>query len=56
LLRDCYQAGKQTLPDALDGAGQAALAALHGITMGYGGLSCSQGSYPGQSTRMTAVV
>jgi uncharacterized heparinase superfamily protein len=56
LLRDCYQAGKQTLPDALDGAGQAALAALHGITMGDGGLSSWQGCNPGQATRLTAVV
>jgi uncharacterized heparinase superfamily protein len=56
LLRDCYLAAKQTIPDAIDGAGQAALAALHGVTMGDGALSSWQGCNPGEAARLTALV
>jgi uncharacterized heparinase superfamily protein len=56
LLRSCYQASKQTIPDAIDGAGQAALAALHGITMGDGSLSSWQGCNPGEASRLTALI
>jgi len=34
LLRSCYFAAKQTIPDTLEAAAAAALAALHGVTMG----------------------
>jgi uncharacterized heparinase superfamily protein len=56
LLRDCYLASTQTIPDASDGAGQAALAALHGVTMGDGALSSWQGCNPGEAARLTALV
>ena len=39
LVRAAYFAAKQTLPDALENAAAAALAALHGVTMGDHGLS-----------------
>ena len=38
LLRAAYFAAKQTLPDGLESAAAAALAALHGVTMGDGAL------------------
>jgi len=47
LLRAAYFAAKQTLPDALESAAAAALAALHGVTMGDGALSSWQGGNPG---------
>ncbi len=56
LLRACYQAAKQTLPDGIDSASQAALAALHGITMGDGAVSSWQGCGPGEPARLTALV
>jgi uncharacterized heparinase superfamily protein len=56
LLRGCYQASKQTIPDAIDGAGQAALAALHGVTMGDGALSSWQGCNSGEAGRLTALI
>jgi uncharacterized heparinase superfamily protein len=56
LLRACYQAAKQTIPDGIDTASQAALAALHGVTIGDGALSSWQGCNPGQSARLTALV
>ena len=34
LLRACYLAAKQTIPDGIEAAAQASLAALHGIMMG----------------------
>ena len=43
LLRSCYLAAKQTLPDGIEAAAQASLAALHGVTMGDGALSSWQG-------------
>ena len=56
LLRAAYFAAKQTLPDGIQAAAAAALAALHGVTMGDGGLSSWQGGNPGDSARLTALV
>jgi uncharacterized heparinase superfamily protein len=56
LLRAAYFAAKQTLPDALESAAAAALAALHGVTMGDGGLSSWQGGNPGDPARIAALV
>jgi uncharacterized heparinase superfamily protein len=56
LLRACYQAAKQTIPDGIEGAAQASLAALHGITMGDGALSSWQGCNAGEVSRLTALI
>ena len=56
LLRACYSAAKQTIPDGIDAASAAALAALHGITLGDGALSSWQGCGPGESARLVALV
>jgi uncharacterized heparinase superfamily protein len=56
LLRACYQAAKQTIPDGIEGASQAALAALHGVTMGDGALSSWQGCNPGEAARLTVLI
>jgi uncharacterized heparinase superfamily protein len=56
LLRSCYQAAKQTIPDGIDAASQASLAALHGITMGDGALSSWQGCNPGEAARLSALI
>ena len=56
LLRDCYQAAKQTIPDNIEAAAAASLAALHGVTMGDGALSSWQGCGPGDASRLTALV
>ena len=56
LLRSCYFAAKQTIPDTLEAAAAAALAALHGVTMGDGALSSWQGCGPGDAHRLTALV
>jgi len=56
LLRACYQAAKQTIPDGIEAAAQAALAALHGITMGDSALSSWQGCNPGEAARLTALI
>ena len=56
LLRACYQAAKQTLPDGIEAASQASLAALHGVTMGDGALSSWQGCNPGEAARLTALI
>jgi len=56
LLRSCYSAAKQTIPDGIEAAAQAALAALHGITLGDGALSSWQGCGPGEPSRLTALV
>jgi len=56
LLRNCYQAAKQTIPDSLEAAAAAALAALHGVTMGDGALSSWQGCNPGEASRLTALI
>ena len=56
LVRSAYFAAKQTLPDSLESAASAALAALHGVTMGDNALSSWQGGNPGDPTRLAALV
>jgi uncharacterized heparinase superfamily protein len=56
LLRSCYLAAKQTLPEGIEAAAQASLAALHGVTMGDGALSSWQGCNPGEASRLTALI
>ena len=56
LLRACYQAAKQTLPEGIEAASQASLAALHGVMMGDGALSSWQGCGPGEPGRLTALI
>jgi len=56
MLRAAYFAAKQSLPDGLEAAATAALAALHGITMGDGGLSSWQGGNSGEPGRLHALV
>ena len=56
LVRAAYFAAKQGLPDALENTASAALAALHGVTMGDGALSSWQGGNPGDPARLSALV
>ena len=56
LLRAAYFAAKQSLPDTIEAAAAAALAALHGVTMGDGTLSSWQGGNPGDAARLAALV
>ena len=56
LLRAAYFAAKQSLPDTIEAAAAAALAALHGVTMGDGALSSWQGGNPGDASRLHALV
>ena len=56
LLRACYFAAKQTLPESIEAAAAAALAALHGVTLGDGALSSWQGCNPGEAARLSALV
>lgn len=56
LVRAAYFAAKQTQPEALENAAAAALAALHGVTMGDHGLSSWQGGNPGDPARLAALV
>lgn len=56
LLRAAYFAGKQSLPETIETAAAAALAALHGVVMGDGGLSSWQGGNPGDPARLTALI
>ncbi len=56
LLRACYQAARQTIPDGIEAAAAAALAALHGIIMGDGALSSWQGCGPSEAKRLTALI
>ncbi len=56
LLRACYLAAKQTIPDGIEAAAAASLAALHGVTMGDGGLSSWQGCGPGEAPRLTSLI
>jgi uncharacterized heparinase superfamily protein len=56
LLRSCYQASKQIIPDNIEAAAAASLAALHGVTMGDGALSSWQGCGPGDASQLTALV
>lgn len=56
LLRAAYFASKHEMPDTLEDAAAAALAALHGVTMGDGALSSWQGGHPGDAARVAAMV
>ena len=56
LLRACYLAAKQTIPEGIEAAAQASLAALHGIMMGDGALSSWQGCGPGEPARLAALI
>ena len=56
LLRAAYFAAKQSLPDGIEAAAAAALAALHGVTMGDGTLSSWQGGNRGETARLTALL
>jgi uncharacterized heparinase superfamily protein len=56
LLRTAYHAAKQAMPDGLESAATAALAALHGVTMGDGALGSWQGGNPGEAARLTALI
>ncbi len=56
LVRAAYFAAKQTLPDALESTAAAAIAALHGVTMGDGTLSSWQGGNPGEAARLAALI
>jgi uncharacterized heparinase superfamily protein len=56
LLRACYFAAKQTIPDGIEAAAAASLAALHGVTLGDGALSSWQGCNPGEASRLMALI
>jgi uncharacterized heparinase superfamily protein len=56
LVRAAYFAAKQTQPEALENAASAALAALHGVTMGDNALSSWQGGNAGDPARLAALV
>jgi uncharacterized heparinase superfamily protein len=56
LLRAAYFAAKQSLPDGFETASAAALAALHGVTLGDGALSSWQGGNSGAAAGLAAVV
>jgi len=56
LLRNCYLATKQTMPEGIEAAAQASLAALHGVMMGDGALSSWQGCGPGEAARLSALI
>ena len=56
LLRACYLAAKETIPDGIEAAAQASLAALHGIMMGDGALSSWQGCGPGEASHLAALI
>jgi uncharacterized heparinase superfamily protein len=56
LVRAAYHAAKQNQPDSLESSAAAALAALHGVTMGDGALSSWQGGNPGQPARIAALI
>ncbi|WP_265569615.1 heparinase II/III family protein [Sphingomicrobium nitratireducens] len=56
LVRAAYFAAKQTIPDSFDSAAAAALAALHGVTMGDGRLASWQGGHPGNVADIASIV
>ena len=56
LLRAAYFAAKQALPDGLEDAAAAALAALYGVMLGDGALSSWQGGNAGSAARLAALV
>jgi uncharacterized heparinase superfamily protein len=56
LVRAAYFAAKQAQPEGFENAAAAALAALHGVTMGDNALGSWQGGNPGDPSRMAALV
>jgi len=56
LLRSCYLAAKQIIPDGIEAAAAAALAALHGVILGDGALSSWQCCNPLEPARIAAVI
>jgi len=56
MVRAAYFAAKQAVPDPLENAAAAGLAALHGVTMGDNALSSWQGGNPGDPARLAALV
>ena len=56
LVRAAYHAAKQNQPETLESSAAAALAALHGVTMGDGALSSWQGGNPDLPARIAALV
>ena len=56
LLRSSYLAAKQTIPEGIEAAAAASLAALHGVTLGDGALSSWQGCNPGEASHLTSVI
>ncbi|HET7315810.1 MAG TPA: heparinase II/III family protein [Sphingomicrobium sp.] len=56
LLRAAYFAARHSPPDGIEAAAAAALAALHGVILGDGGLSSWQGGNSGNPARLTAVL
>ena len=56
LVRAAYSSAKQSQPEALENAAAAALAALHGVTMGDNALGSWQGGNPGDPARLAALV
>ena len=56
LVRAAYFAAKQAQPEGLENAAAAALAALHGVTMGDNALGSWQGGNAGDPARMAALV
>lgn len=56
LLRACYLAARQTIPEGIETAAAAALSALHGIALGDGALSSWQGCGPGEAARLAALI
>jgi uncharacterized heparinase superfamily protein len=56
LLRAAYAAARHDFPQGLEDSGAAALAALHGVTMGDGTLSAWQGGNEGSRAALAALV
>ncbi|NJC04812.1 putative heparinase superfamily protein [Sphingomonas kaistensis] len=56
LLRAAYAAARHDFPQGFEDAGAAALAALHGVTMGDGTLSAWQGGNEGSRAGLAALV
>lgn len=56
LLRAAYAAARHDFPQGLEDAGAAALAALHGVTMGDGTLSAWQGGNEGSRAGLAALI
>nr|WP_314441457.1 heparinase II/III family protein [uncultured Sphingomonas sp.] len=56
LLRSAYAAARHDFPQGYEDAGAAALAALHGVTMGDGTLSAWQGGNEGSRAALAALI